>query len=164
MYINDSVYDAVRILVKISKEAQEKSQEVRHHIGSMGWLKEYCTVRASTSRRSGHTTSVLKLMSENDMHIGYLTKTVIMVKEFNRLYGDFTEDRGYLEFCETFNSCCGKSGYKMMGRKYSHLDAVVVDISCMLSKVQEGCIYDIVVGLQSGRDDPNDPFFLIFLQ
>ena len=164
MYINDTVYDAVKILVKISKESQERSHAAKHCLGPMGWLKEYCTVRASTSRRTGHTTSVLKLMSENGMRIGYLTKTVTMVKEFNRLYGDFTADSGYLEFCETFNSCCGESGYKMRGRKFPHLDAVVVDISFMLSKVQENCIYDVVLGLQSGREDTSKPFFLIFLQ
>lgn len=164
MNIDDNVYDALKILIKLSKNAQNAPQECRHRISPMRWMKEYCTVRASTARRQGHTTSVLKLMSENDMRLGYLTKTVAMAKEFNRLYSDFTADSGYLEFCETFNSCCEKSGYKMMGSQFPYLDGVVVDTSSLLSKSQKDDIYDIVIGLQSGREDINKPFFLIFLQ
>lgn len=164
MYMRDTVYDAVKILVKISRDFQNKSQEQKSFISPMSWMKEYCTVRASTSRRGGHTTTVIKLMSENDMNIGYLTKTRKMIKEFQCLYSYEMSDCGSLEFCETFDYCCGESGTKFRGKKFSYLDAIVVDISCMLSKVQEKEIYRLALDLQRLRDYYSAPFFLIFLQ
>ncbi len=165
MYLQDTVFDALKILVRISRDSQEKYQDQRVSYSPMSWIKEYCTIKASTSRRGGHTTSIIKLISDEDMNIGCLTRSAIMVKEFNRLYDDYNmSDRGSLEFCEVFNSCCNKSGYKMMGTHFPHLDAIVIDISFMLSKTQEDNIYRLALELQLARKDITKPFFIIFLQ
>ena len=98
------------------------------------------------------------------MRVGCLVKTLIMVREFQRLYSYEKKDCGYLEFCETFNSCCGESGIKFKGKKFPYLDSLVVDVSYMLSKSQEDDIYRLASKLQICRDNVNKLFFLIFLQ
>jgi len=58
-----NTYEALKLLVNNSYYAQNKWYE-KPYYDSKAFLKEFCTVKLSTARQSGHTTSALQLCNE----------------------------------------------------------------------------------------------------
>lgn len=158
MNINNNVYDALKILINISKNAQENAQETSKCLSLMEWMREYCTVRASTARRGGHTTAILKLMEENDMNIGCIFQNNDLKKMFQSLYNSRQKSKGKLEFCISRHETD-----KLLGRNFSELDALVIDNSFFYSEKEEKRFYNSL-NPALFADTGFRPFFLIFLQ
>ena len=165
MNIDNHVYDALKILIKISENAQETSQESLKCLSTFEWIKEYCTVRASTARRGGHTTAILKLMEDNEMHIGCVFQNYRMTRMFQDFYNQRNCDRGKLEFCISKEELRSN---KLAGRTFKKLDALVIDNSFFYSKKDEDKMYQLacLLGHTEYRTygNTNRKFFIIFLQ
>lgn len=166
MNIDDTVYDALKILIKISKNAQDAAPEQTDGRSPMSWINEYCTVRASTARRGGHTTAILKLIEENGMNIGCIFENHFLEKNFKSIYNSRKDKRingGKLEFSmlkNNFNDC--------RGRYFPKLDALIVDNAFFCSQKDKNNISELACALGHPRyrihRNTNKNFFLIFLQ
>ena len=165
MEISENVYDALKILLKISQNAQDDAQVKAFYDSPLAWLKEYCTVRAATARRGGHTESILKLMEENGMHLGCIFNSYSMKDMFEDLCRRKQPHNGRLEFCISNHQL---NNHYITGKKYRQLDALVVDNSFLYSKKEEDKIYELasILGHPENRvhGNQNKYFFLIFLQ
>jgi len=165
------VYDALKILMEISKNAQVANQESFKEIGTMRWTKEFCTVRASTSRRGGHTEAIMRLIEEESLNIGCFSPNHDTVESITKVYNETKEKLfknpdvgwiytfGNLEFCKSFQS---SSHNDIRGRDLSGLDAIVFDNSFNLSDNQQNEIYrNLMPAIFLKRDFC--PFYFIFL-
>lgn len=159
MNMKDNVYDALKILIKISKNAQETFREGFNYVGDYQWIKELCTIRASTARGGGHTTAILKLMEDGEMNIGCVFQNNDLKQIFHEAYNYREPSRGNLDFsCSSHNF-----EQKMMGRNLSHLDAIVFDNTFMMSAKMEKEICLSLVPAIFGQSGIR-PFYFIFLQ
>ena len=61
--MNDRVYKCAKLLAKQSKLVQKEF--VINRRVDISHLKEFCTVKVSTARRSGHTTAIVKIALES---------------------------------------------------------------------------------------------------
>jgi hypothetical protein len=147
MNINENVYDALKILIKISKNAQEAHPDIKQSMGLTLWLKEFCTVRVSTSRRTGHTTAIRRLIEENDMKLGVIFTSKLHADEFEGNLGFSATMRNYENF--------------IRGRTFEDLDGIVIDMSFMMSQKKKDNMYRTLAPALIQR---KEPFFLIFLQ
>ena len=165
MKMNDTVYDALKILIKISKNAQDDAQSREFYGSPLAWVKEYCTVRACTARRGGHTTAILKLMEDNQMHIGCVFNSYSMKEMFERNYNEQRKGEKRLEFCSNIGSLDRNS---FAGNRFPALDALIIDNSFLYSKKEEEKIYELACHLAHPEfriyGNTNKHFFLIFLQ
>ena len=165
MDISDSVHDALKILIKISKNAQNEAQSREFYGSALAWVKEYCTVRACTAKRGGHTASILKLMTENKMHIGCVFNSYSMEEMFKRVYEKQNISTKRLEFCASISNLDRNF---FAGKRYPALNALVVDNAFLYSKKEEDKIYELACHFAHpemriyGNNDKY--FFLIFLQ
>jgi hypothetical protein len=82
------VYDALTILMEISRDAQETNPEAFKEMGAMSWAKEFCTVRASTSRRGGHTEAIMQLIDEGGLDIGCFSLNLDTAKSITKVYNE----------------------------------------------------------------------------
>ncbi len=160
MNMNDNVYEALKILIRISKNAQEDTPEIARHMSVMQWNKELCTVKVGTARRGGHTTAILRLMEDSEMNIGCVFANNDLAKMFQKLYNSSKpHNKGILDFC------CSTHNFKynIMGKDFSNLDAIVFDNAFMMSKKKESEIYHSLNPALC-RNTGVRPFFFIFLQ
>jgi len=155
------VYDALKILIEISKNAQEAFLEEVHHMGEIDYIKEFCTVRLATARRGGHTEAAFKLIEEDGMNIGYFCLNNTMANIFKNRYRQIKKNTnfGNLEFSSSIKNLENN----IFGKDLSDLDAIVFDNSFMMSKKLQNNIYSYLSSslfYNRGRR----PFFFIFLQ
>ncbi len=154
----DHVYDALKILIKLSKEAQGDRDSLKY-CSFMQWLKEYCTIKICSARRAGHTEALKKLIIEDKMNIGCFVPNRQWVNIIKKDYKETVEkdiNEGKLEFCTDMNSIDF-----LRGKNFSNLDAIVVDQASFFSQKKIDKIYDLII-LTICRN--KIPFYLIFLQ
>jgi len=165
MDINDNVYDALKILIKISKNAQDDAQAREFYGSPLAWVKEYCTIRACTARRGGHTEAIFKLMEDNGMHLGCVFNSYSMKEMFESELKRRKIEKGKLEFCTSIHSIDRNS---FAGKLFPQLDALIVDNSFLYSKKDEDSIFQLACHLAHPEfriyGNHNKYFFLIFLQ
>jgi hypothetical protein len=129
--MNQSIFNrtemALKYLVQNSLEAQEQPsvQEYRRYDNSPSFLDSWCTVRLAGPRRSGHTTTILRVgrdMFESPLFLFHEKKYADQIRVEHNL-------KQYQ--CQHFRPI--QEEY-MRGRKY---DAVFVDCAFLLSNEQE---------------------------
>ena len=167
--MENHVYDALKILINLSKEAQEKNKN-SYRFTFKGWVKEYCTIHVMSARRTGHTEAARKLILEDDMSIGYFCANNYLASDFRKycLKGQESQirSRGKLVFCRCFR---GNIDEVYFGKNFFDLDAIVVDNSVFLSKKIKDDIYENIMptllpGLYGCGEKKEKPFYFIFLQ
>jgi hypothetical protein len=164
---NGRFYYALKTLVDLSKEAQDALKEQKERMHTLSWAREICTIKASTARRMGHTTSINRLVLKNKMNVIYLAPREMQVRQFNEQFNTFRKDfRSYnLENStgKIYDSFSFESfEQKTRGKIYENLDAIVVDNSYFLSTKKRDMIYEIGMSLFSQSFSEN--YFFIFIQ
>jgi hypothetical protein len=146
----DYVYDALKILIDISKNAQDARPELEKSMGITSWSKEICTVRATTARAGGHTTAISRLINEDNMNLGVIFANYHSVKLFR--------EKDNLSFCTTMKS------YEehLWGRRLDDLDGIVIDRAYLMSSKQQSDLYHMILPAICYK--PKKHFFFIFLQ
>ena len=152
------VYDALTILIDISKKSQDKNDQAR--CSPLSWAKEQCTIKVTTARSGGHTESINRLMFEKNMNIIYISINIIGLDEF---------ENNYIQRCKKENPCHGQllktstfnNIKRLEGKIFPFLDAIVVDMSCFMSMNKEKEIYNIGLSLFSST---KNNYYFIFLQ
>jgi len=149
MNINDNVYDAVKMLIKISKNAQESRPDLKESMDYGLWLREFCTVKIGCARCTGHTTSISRLIKENNMKLGVI-------------FGNHQMQNLFLDKDKLVFSTTMKNHEEFLeGQKFEDLDGVVIDTSFLMSQRKQDKMAGIFRFL---IEDTNRPFFIIFLQ
>jgi len=175
------IYDALAVLMQITEKRQSEYKHEEYNRDFLSWSKEFCTIKVGAPRCTGHTESVLRLIFEDRMNIGYITGLKHdNAKHFKSLYNDkiqkqinrygyheweYVQKRkiGELSFCLPVNRIKDKligSGIK------NKVDAFVIDNSSFLSKNNIETIYQVgslwsnpVYNYNAGKN-----FYYIFLQ
>ena len=88
--------EALRLLIEsnLALQLQEPAISCRESIGDWNYIKEFCTVKMSSSRRAGHTSSILSLGQEmfaNPLFVGANKRMAEMLEE--HLMNDFFVDK-----------------------------------------------------------------------
>ena len=148
------IYDALKILIELSKEAQRNRHDGYSQVMSRNeWLKEFCTIRVCSSRRTGHTTAISRLIKEDKMKLGVIFPGNIY-KEM------FREDLVFSTTIQNYeNDFCG--------RTFKNLDGIVIDISFLLSQNKQIKLYSLISSSLIPPifgENGFRPFFIIFLQ
>jgi len=143
------IYDALKILIETSKNAQEARQDLFRRISMGEWIREFCTIRAASARRCGHTTAISRLIKEDKMKLGVIFGHFSMKREFY-------EELVFSETISTFEQ-------NLQGRRYNNddIDGVIVDTSFLMSNKKRDIMMSFVGSILENR---SKPFFLIFLQ
>jgi len=154
----DQLYLAANLLIDISENAQNERKGFKHDIGLAAWRKEFQTIKFSTSRQSGHSECIRKLINDRfDKNVILVMHSQNMVKCFLRKEGLYKAD--YPIF--TFNNV--KNCFR--GRDYSKLQAIIVDTATLsMSKEKEDLIYKEMYNAIYPQSHEDDPFFFIFVQ
>lgn len=114
---------------------------------NISYLKEYCTAKMCTARRSGHTTAMCLIAKEYFDKVVFLGPTYDMSENiaqcFRRLQNDNTE---FIR--ETKNELTTKSGYYLFGSQNSlevfkgkEIEAVFIDGTFFMTSKKEDEIY-----------------------
>ena len=162
------IYDALKILIDLSKEAQENQKQKQKYFSFKEWINEYCTIKVCSSRRTGHTEAIRRLIFEDEMNIGYFSSNHSQVREFLRVYNIKKKDnqKGKLVFYRSVNDDIRKV---YLSSNFFDLDAIVVDGDFYLSERKKVMLVDISLsGLLPSLYDHvpprTKPFYFIFLQ
>jgi hypothetical protein len=161
-----NTYEALRRLIDNSYYSQlHSSPDTSWKNGSKSYLKEFCTIRMCTSRRSGHTTAACKAAHEYFDRVMFLSPTVEMARQvkntFMKINYDFASTGGS-DFKTSSGEVYSFESYRsdmnfFSGRQF---DAVIVDGTFDLGASKEDEIYDIF-----GNCMKNNPQrFFIFIQ
>jgi hypothetical protein len=164
------VYDALKILIELSRDAQDKHTH-QAYVSVKEWAKEYCTIHVGSARQTGHTEAVRRLIFEDGMNIGYLSFSHHIFNDFKNTYNERRQhskldDCGNLEFCGSYNNDIPNL---IQGRDFSNLDAIVFDNSSFLSQKKKDKIYNEIMAsllpaLYGCGQKREKPLFIIFLQ
>ena len=149
MNMNNKVYDAVKMLIQISKNSQESRPDLKESMGYGLWLREFCTIRVGCARQAGHTTAISRLVKENNMKLGVIFGNHTMQSLFR--------DKEDLVFSLTMQNY----EEELREKKFSDLDGVVVDTSFLMSQRKRDALPGI---FRSVIEDEDRPFFIILLQ
>ena len=163
--ICNGTYSALKLLIESCYYSQISSLIVKGTIGDMAWWKEYCTIRMTCSRGSGHTSALAKVIPE------YFNKSLILCVNqdiaertcgiFARTYSAQMEGKKTITFngesLLTGESLLKQTKYKIITENseydfatvnsldnYKGMDfqAIVVDVACMLSNNKIDEIYE----------------------
>ena len=155
LHIGEKLNFVLNTLIDISEESQEKH---KHHraISELSWAKEFCTIRLSTSRQSGHTTAMMRTIKKR------FQKSVIILPN-QRLKEYVYHQKRTIQVLEnvtldikimSINSIEKQS----MGMK--NINAVFIDNSYFLNKAEIDRVYDLFIPAMI-RDKP---YFFVFMQ
>ncbi len=143
---------SLELLFLNSKEMQ--NQFAKFNDNKLSFAKEYCTVKLTTARKSGHTTAIRNLIEKYSipsMIIAY--NTAIMNRNFKKFSQDFnTKNNSKLIYLSTINT------FDNAIRGIS-IQAIFVDIFSMLNHSQIEKIYKF--GLPAMR---HSDFYFFFVQ
>ena len=146
----DYIYDALSILIDISKNAQQSRGDLWSHLSKGEWLIHCCTIKVSCSRRTGHTDALSRLVKEDGLNLGAIFGNSDMRNMF--------PDQENLVFSHTVHDFEAYLRYK----NYDQLDGVVVDTSYLMSEKKKSTLYSIINSMR--HISINKPFYIIFLQ
>ena len=153
--IAEGTYVALKTLIETSYYSQVAFKNVSTLNDKKNWLKEYCTIKMTCSRRSGHSTAIAKLIPEYFNRALILAHTLDMTKRNLERFLQMGEKDKYLNGEIIQKYTCNKiitesSEYifssincldKFRGEKFQ---AIVVDVACLVSKNEIEEIYDIL--------------------
>lgn len=150
----EKVYLAIKYLVEVSKERQIKQKGNRSFLGPKKFAKELCSVRAMTSRGSGHTSAIIRLIKDDLIHTS--DQRIAHISLNNMLLELAREDAKNNQIDQ--NIIFATDPISLAGREFS---AIICDCSWCLSERQIENIYDIGIAAMLRS---NDPFYFIFVQ
>lgn len=147
MHNCDKTYLALSLLVDVSRESQ-KSRGMESMMGGLEWAHEFCTIKITTSRGGGHTSSIEKIIDEFESVL-IISMNMGMSHLLKRSIGE----KDMLIYYASFNI----SYREAMGRKFQ---AVIVDCSFMMSKNKIDELYSVCLPAMSNYSEK----FFIFIQ
>jgi len=146
----DKTYLALKYLIEVSEDFQINHGK-EFHCSPKQYAKEFCTIRAMTSRRGGHTFAILKLIKEKFNKVVFLG--------INQDISEIVKDEA--RKLETENKIFFATHNNFHGLVGGNFEAVFIDCSWSLSKKQIEDIYDVFIPtlISSGK-----PYFFVFVQ
>jgi len=132
----DKLYFAANLLIDISEDRQKDYQSIKNDgYTSLGFAKEIRTIRIATSRGSGHTECIRKLINNRfNKNVMLILNNQNMIEEYIR-----PEPSGSITY-PIFSFYNIDNIYR--GRDYSNLEAIIVDTSTYsMSKNEEDELY-----------------------
>jgi len=144
-----NTYDALKLLVDNSYYAQI-SFIPQWGCEEKSYWKEFCTVRLTTSRRSGHTTSVCKLAHEYFDKAIFLSPSLEISKNLNLMFRNLQRDNSDYKKITDFEILTSNGGYFFGTHnsidKFRGIDceAVIIDGTFSLSHQKEEDVYEIL--------------------
>jgi hypothetical protein len=155
--ICEGTYTALKHLIESSYYSQVGFQNTQRALSQLAWWKEYCTIKMACSRRSGHTTAIGKLIPEYFNRALILAPNLEIAKRLSQVFIDghdhatkedlinnepILKKTAYTISTETSEYTFGSVGSldRYRSEKYQ---AIVVDVTCMLSNKDMDNIYDL---------------------
>lgn len=147
MINSEKIFSSLVFLIEISAKSQLENKNLRKFSKNNDeeWLKDFCTVKCSTAKGSGHTTAIRNLIDRNIFNsIGICSKTHI----FNDEYSGYHENIYHIPI----NNISGTYFY-------GKLDAIIIDPA---SDCSQKVIDEIYKNLSLSFFD-RDKMFFIFI-
>jgi hypothetical protein len=175
MNICDKTYLALSLLVEASRESQKKFNENvgQSFYGGTQWSREFCTIKMSTSRGSGHTSAIFKMMEEFKSalvifrdaamfdvfkrHICRENKSAHIFNSAKRtltVHREYPDEQDKIIYFSTFGSV-----KNMLIGSGINIEAVMVDCSFMASKKWIDGLYNLCSPIMNYSEK-----FFIFIQ
>ncbi len=146
IHTGEKVYQALLAMVEVSMSQQASGADVKNSMPTMAWAKEFCTIKLSVSRRSGHSQAIRDLV-ENILP--------------NSLIGVATPTHSHDPRVVQQSKLASRDHYR---GQYIELDAVILDTTHYLDDQQVEKIYQNFAHSVNANFDKQKPFFFIFVQ
>lgn len=133
------IYDCLKQLIKNSLSIRKKlGKDYIDSISKKAYLKEYCTIKISGSRQSGHTTAIKKLLEK-------FKNPIVLVKEerLKKIYYCENVDKND---CFLFDSILNQ----MRGIDLKDVDVVFIDNASFMSQKAIELLYDCLCYSSAG--------------
>lgn len=148
------LYPILRELVNSSLKNQYKYQRNKKQISSLHWLKEFCTIKLSSSRQMGHTTAGLKVMSDYFVKPLFLTPIAHSIHSLEKISSELSNDN-YKPEIKFYNS----KTHNIIGQG-SEYDSIFVDNAYRLKDSD----YENIQELALRSMTKYESFCLVYLQ
>ena len=161
----EGIYPALKILFDMSTERQEELLKSRWYsnISTMSYLKEFCTIKIMTARRSGHDYGLSKLLYESRLRSLVLSPNSQISYNFigtcQRVSGvtpNFIINSTYY--------IIDRHRWANAVRHHTNIDIVAVNPSFGLSKSLEEKLYRNIAETTFLLRGSEDPFYIIFVE
>ncbi len=165
--IKENVLKAMRLLIETSRHMQGvvKESEKRNPRyftkpeNRLAFLKEFCTIRVCSSRRGGHSTSIVQCAVEdfhNPLILCYSeNQSNNMKKSIKEIYPNLSISKYDKIICEHLNS------KRMLG--IPKVDAIFIDTASFISSSKMSEVYALAQGYCQ-NDLIDFPFFVILVE
>ncbi len=158
--MKDNVYQATKLLIESSKESQELNKD-KDKERNLNYLKSFCTIKVSTARQCGHTTAIVKLVSEFERSIVIVPNEhqerammKLLLESNNK--SNFDLSNSYIKNINELNSLYGLQRVNGL----NNINAIFVDISSMISNKKIDEIYKLALSYCQ----KDNYFYLIFVE
>lgn len=159
-HMKDNVYQATKLLIESSKESQELNKD-KDKERNLNYLKSFCTIKVSTARQCGHTTAIVKLVSEFERSIVIVPNEhqerammKLLLESNNK--SNFDLSNSYIKNINELNSLYGLQRVNGL----NNINAIFVDISSMISNKKIDEIYKLALSYCQ----KDNYFYLIFVE
>jgi len=131
----------------------------------IAWLKEWCTIRMCCSRQSGHSYSLIKLISEFNLRGAILYPNLMIAKRVEKYFLAMANIKA-IELVECANPVFSsvisleRSGSPLVS--YSNVNFVAVDCASFMNNTREYHEWRIYELARSHLT--KEPFFVIFME
>lgn len=152
----DKVYLALSLLYETCKERQSIYRHTFYHDNS-AWLNEFCTIRMSSGRRSGHSYSIVRLIVDRGLDSIVLFPQEKQIISFEGIFPSLYPDYDYRNkvFLSTIDQVV-----KISGKKFN---SIFVDCATYaLNGKREKDLKNII--LSSKFDLMKEDFFLFLIE
>lgn len=149
--IKDNVFIAMQLLIGAAKEVQKTFIDNKsNHVSIKAFLKNFCTIKVCSARRSGHSTAIIKSAVDFERPL-ILFPNDDMAKNLKKVAKNlYPKESKKMTFC-SINS---KIGYNQI-----NADVVFVDCTSLLSSTKIDELYSCF------ETNVNKfPFYIIFVE
>ena len=153
------LYPILRELVNSSLKNQYKHKQNKERMSPVHWLKEFCTIKLSSSRQMGHTTASLKVMSDYFVKPLFLTTIHTTVRAAEQIFHELPLKPNYKPNIKFYNIRQAFEECKVIGRG-SDYDAIFVDNAYRLKDTDYKTIEEIAIRSM----EKHESFCLVYLQ
>ena len=165
--IGNQTYQALKYLFLNSKDMQDEAKKLGWERDNLSYAKEFCTIKLTTARRSGHSTAIAKLVNEYHDHkwslLGYnlamAERNLNLIRQYDKGFIS-KATKSYVEF-----QSGGKVDFMSLQNFENNLrgiefDGIIVDCACMMSQNKMERLYDSAIPCMQFR-----PYmFFIFVE
>lgn len=129
----------LRQMIELCHRAQLANQTQKQNIPALSWYREFCTVRLSGPRQSGHTTAIANISDSLDSIVLFSNEG--LRNRFPRKNKAFT-------------------WHQLNHLRGLDANAIIVDNAFSCSKSKQDRIYQFAIPIAS----PKETFFFVFVQ